>query len=227
MALIRMNSDYQHYQHLHRAVLPERYFPHRVMDGIWLWSVYSEEKDIHYNGYLVQTGAHESFLVDPPSGGPDVLDGFEPLPRPQRIILTNADHERASWQFKERFGIPIYIHEKDAALLTHPPDHTFQDGQIVSDNWKALHLPDQKTPGESALYQADRQILIVGDALMGQPFQHLSMQPAEKYADKAAAARGLQRLRDLAVQTVLPGAGDPIMQDAASLIADALIAHLE
>lgn len=218
------HTDYQHYQHMPMA-LHERCFPHRVMDGIWIWSVFSEEKEIYFNGYLVQTGEHESILIDPPCGGPEVLDGFEPLPKPQLIILTNADHERASAQFKDRFGIPIYIHESDAPLLAHPPDHTFQGGYTFPDNWQAIHLPNQKTPGESALYHAGKQMLILGDALIGKPSQQLSLLPADKYADKSKAIQGLQRLCNLTVRTVLPGDGDPILQNAASLIADTLIAH--
>jgi glyoxylase-like metal-dependent hydrolase (beta-lactamase superfamily II) len=220
-----MQADYQHYQHMLMA-LHERYFPHRLMDGLWLWSVFSEEKEIYFNGYLIQTGEHESILIDPPCGGPEVLDGFEPLPKPKLIILTNADHERASLQFKERFDIPVYIHESDAPLLSYSPDHTFQDGQVFPDSWQAIHLPNQKTPGESALYHAAKQLLILGDALIGKPPQRLSMLSADKYADKTTAAQGLQRLRDLAVRAVLPGDGDPIMQQGASLIADALM-HTE
>jgi glyoxylase-like metal-dependent hydrolase (beta-lactamase superfamily II) len=219
-----MQTEHPHYEPMHMA-LHDRCFPHRLMEGVWLWSVYSEEKELHFNGYLVQTGAHESFLIDPPCGGPEVLDAFTPLPKPQFIILTNADHERASAQFRERFGIPIGIHEQDAPHLQLQPDRTFRDGEEIADGWQVIHLSDQKTPGESAIYHAERQILALGDALLGKPLQHLSMLPADKYTDRNRAVSGLQRLTTLNVKAVLTGDGDPVMQNANSLIQDALITH--
>ena len=214
-------TQYQHYQPMHMA-LHERCFPHTLMEGVWLWSVYSEEKTMYFNGYLVQTGEQEALITDPPCGGPDVLESFAALPRPTCILLTNADHEREAELFKAHFNIPVYCPEPDTSLLSHRPDFTYQDGHTFPGGWRAIHLPDQKTPGESALYHEGRKLLILGDALIGKPYQRLSMLPPEKYRNPKNARLGLQRLQELEVSAILPGDGDPILLNPTGLITEAI-----
>lgn len=217
-------TDFEmHYGAMHN-VLHERSFPHRVTTGVWMWSIFSEERQMDFNGYLVETGANQGFIIDPPCAGPAVLEGFGPLPKAEFIFLTNADHQRAAEEFRTRFNLPIYVHELDAPLLSLKPDFTVQDGHEFPGGWRLIHLAHQKTPGESALYNAERQMLMLGDALIGKPFQQLSMLPAAKYQDRHLAFTGLQQgLSDLAVKVVLPGDGDPIVVEAGSILRDALI----
>lgn len=203
--------------------LHERNFPHAVTEGIWMWSVFSEEKDLDFNGYLVQTGPDTGFIVDPPCAGPAVLDGFASLPKPEIIIITNRDHERAVADFRKHFNIMAYAPDADAKAMEFAPDCTYQDGHMFPGGWQAIHLPGQKSPGESALYNAERKMLILGDALIGKPFQQLSMLPADKYANKQDAVEGLQRLTGLDVKAVLVCDGDPIFLNADALLADALL----
>jgi glyoxylase-like metal-dependent hydrolase (beta-lactamase superfamily II) len=216
-----MTQHYQHYLSMHMA-LHERCFPHLLRDGVWIWSVYSEEKEIDFNGYLVQTSENESLIIDPPCEGPEVLESFLALPKPTLILLTNADHERQTQLFKQRFNIPVAISVLDAPLLTSKPDQSFQDGEGFPGGWQAIHIPAQKTPGECAFYNKNSKLLILGDALISKPYQRLSMLPAEKYRDMKQARQGLQCLHDLEVEAILTGDGDPITQMAKELLLDAL-----
>lgn len=217
-------SDYQHYRPMHMT-LHERCFPHHVMEGIWIWSVYSEPQNIHYNSYLIQTDGPESFIVDPVAAGPEVLDGIAPLPRPTRIILTTANHERDALQFKERFGLPVQICEADASRLSFRPDSTFKNNDMLPGGWQAIQLSHQECPGECVLYHQGRKILIVGDALIGKPFQYLSLPEKQSGRRRQDSAAGLRRLLDLEIQTILPGAGDPVMQNVHSLLIDLIEPH--
>jgi glyoxylase-like metal-dependent hydrolase (beta-lactamase superfamily II) len=188
-----------------------------------MWSVFSDERQMDFNGYLIETAPHQAFIVDPPCAGPEVLDGFEPLPKAAFIFLTNADHQRAAEDFRTRFKIPIYVHELDAPRLSLKPDFMVQDGHEFANGWQLIHLPHQKTPGESALYSQIQQMLLLGDALIGQPYQQLSMLPPEKYLNRQAAFLALQnRLNGLSVQAILPGDGDPILLEAGSILRDTL-----
>jgi len=214
----------QHYEPMHMA-LHERNFPHRIIDGIWMWSVFSEEKEMHFNGFLVQTGPDEAFIVDPPCAGDDVLKAFVPLPKPTFILITNRDHERDAEAFRRHFDIPVYAPETDAPLMELSVDRVYRDGDLLNGGWKVIHLPHQKSPGESALYQPERSVLILGDALIGKPLQHLSMLPNQKYADKLEAVQGLQQLLELDIKTVLTADGDPVLANAADMVADALVAR--
>lgn len=216
------HTDYQHYRPVHVA-LNERCFPHRVMEGVWLWSIFSEEKALYFNGYLIETTPGKSFIVDPPCGGPEVLDAFEALPKPEMILITNRDHERSADMFKQRFNIPVLAPEMDAPLLINTPDRIYRDGETFTTGWQAIQLTDQKSPGECVLYNPERRMAILGDALIGQSTQHLSMLPADKYRSKRDALQGLQRLRKLDVNVVLPCDGDPIVQDGSALISEALL----
>lgn len=217
-----MPQNYQHYQPTHQA-LHERCFPHRLMDGIWIWSIYSEEREMDFNGYLIETTPGCGFIVDPPCAGPEVLEAFAPLPKADRIVLTNRDHERAAEQFRQYFDIPVHAPDKDGPLLEHAPRYTYGDGEVVAPGWQTFQLNDQKSPGESILYHLERRIAILGDALIGKSTAHLSMLPAEKYRSKRDALQGLQRMRKLDIKTVLCCDGDPILQNGSAMIVEALL----
>jgi glyoxylase-like metal-dependent hydrolase (beta-lactamase superfamily II) len=202
----------------------ERELPHKVTDDVWMWSIYNEEKDIHFNGYIVRL-EDSCLIVDPPSANELLFDAIRAITvaHPVRlIVITNRDHERESHAFKVHFDVPVAVPEPDAGLLSTPPDQMLNDGDLLPGNIRLIHLPDQKSPGESALYIEARKILILGDALWGKPMHHLTMLADDKYADKAKAKEGLRRLLTLDVQTVLPCDGEPVLQNAQSLIADAL-----
>jgi glyoxylase-like metal-dependent hydrolase (beta-lactamase superfamily II) len=202
----------------------ERELPHKVIDNIWMWSTYDEDKDIHFNGYILRL-EDGCIIVDPPSANELLFEGIRAITvsHPVKlIVITNRDHERESLAFKLEYDTPIAAPEADAPLLQASPDQLLKDGDMLPGNIRVIHLPDQKSPGESALYLEDKQILILGDALWGKPMHHLTMLADEKYADKSKAKEGLKRLLEPDVKYVLPCDGEPVMQNARSLIADAI-----
>jgi glyoxylase-like metal-dependent hydrolase (beta-lactamase superfamily II) len=86
-----------------------------------------------------------------------------------------------------------------------------------------IHLHDQKSPGESALFiQQGKGVLIVGDALIGPPSGGVRLLPAEKYVDYAKATEGLRRLLKYDFDTILVGDGASIMSDAKPAVERAL-----
>ena len=55
------------------------------------------------------------------------------------------------------------------------PTRTFKDGELLPGGIWVVQLTDQKSPGESALFiQQGKGVLIVGDALIGNPSGDLS-----------------------------------------------------
>ncbi len=82
-----------------------------------------------------------------------------------------------------------------------------------------IHLRDQKSPGESALFiQQGKGVLIVGDALVGAPAGGLRLLAAEKYADYSKAKEGLRRLLKYNFDAILVGDGASIMTDAKAAV---------
>src|SRR5262249_55406794 len=148
--------------------LQERNRLHQIHDGIWMWSKFSEEKGMFFNGYVVRT-IHGLVIIDPPLASSDVFAMIESLGAVKLIMLTNRDHERESQAFRQQFNVPIAIHDADAPLLEHLPETTFHDEDILCGDVEVIRLQHQKSPGESAFYLDFQKALILGDALIGKP----------------------------------------------------------
>ena len=140
-----------------------------ILPGIATWSWFSEEKQLNFNGHLLDVGEHR-ILVDPPPLSDADLSNLGNAGQVDYILLTNRDHERESAAYKEALNTRVYVPQADAPEMSVTPDKTFVDGELLPGGIWVIHLSDQKSPGESALFlQQGRGILIVGDALLGKP----------------------------------------------------------
>lgn len=204
----------------------KRQHPSEIAEGIWLWSAAYDET--FFNSYLVQTDEDQSVLVDPLFY---TLDGeplanwsdFDSLPKPQAIWLTNSDHERDSRLFQKHFHIPLEVAKPETRLMSAKADRFFKDGDSLPGGWQVIELQDQKTPTECVFYHQERQLLIVGDAILSQADGRLRRpydEPA--YTDEQKAQQGLQTLADLPVKGVLVGHGDPVFSHSKAWLRDAL-----
>ena len=193
----------------------ERVLPTPLNEQILMWSVYAEEKGFYFNGYVLVNGGR-LIIIDPPSATPEVFDSLSALGTPELVIITNREHERESDAFRQHFGLDVAAHQLDAPLLQVRPEQTFKDNDTLAGGLLVVHVPDQKSPGESVLYRPDWSLLIVGDALIGNPPGELSLLPAAKYADRRQAVQSLKRLADinLGLEVILTGDGEPIIGDA-------------
>ena len=193
-----------------------------ILPGIATWSWFSEEKQLNFNGHLLDVGEHR-ILVDPPPLSDADLSNLGNAGQVDYILLTNRDHERESAAYKEALNTRVYVPQADAPEMSVTPDKTFVDGELLPGGIWVIHLSDQKSPGESALFlQQGRGILIVGDALLGKPEGSVSMLPAEKYTDPAKAREGLRRLLKYNFDSLLVGDGTSILTGAKAVVAQAL-----
>ena len=193
-----------------------------ILPGIATWSWFSEEKQLNFNGHLLDVGEHRILVDPPPLSDPD-LTKLTNAGQLDYILLTNRDHERESATYKSALNTRVYVPQADAPEMSVTPDKTFVDGELLPGGIWVIHLSDQKSPGESALFlQQGRGILIVGDALLGKPEGAVSMLPAEKYADPAKAREGLRRLLKYDFDSLLVGDGTSILTGAKAVVAKAL-----
>jgi len=186
----------------------------QLLPGIWQWSWFSEDKQLDFNGLFLTIGDHR-ILVDPPpmttvdvaqAGRGGAID---------YILITNRDHEREAAAFQQQFSCQVWLPEVDAPQMTVKSNKTYKDGELLAGGIWAVHLKDQKSPGECALFiQQGKGILIVGDALIGKPPGSVCMLPAERLADPAKARDGLKRLLKYNFDTLLVGDGTSIMTGA-------------
>lgn len=189
----------------------------QLLEGLYTWSVFNEEKQLPFNGHFAQA-AERFILVDPPPMSAEQIQLVESIGIPNRIYLTNKHHTRAAAEHRARWGAKLYIHQDDAPLMEIPVDGTFSDGEILLDEGEAIRIPDAKTPGECAFYWKKRGVLIVGDAILGKPQGGLSLLPDAKFKDPKAARLGLSVLRGLEYDTLLVGDGWSILKDARPIV---------
>ncbi len=185
-----------------------------LLPGIWEWSWFSEEKQLDFNGHVLAVGEHRILIDPPPMSQPDLafLKQGEAV---DYIILTNRDHQREAEQFRQAFGFKIMVPDLDAHEMTVTIDKTFKDGELLPGGIWIIHLKDQKSPGESALFlQKGKGVVIVGDALIGHPSGSLRLLPDDKYADKEQARVGLSRFLNFRFDTLLVGDGASVMTNA-------------
>jgi glyoxylase-like metal-dependent hydrolase (beta-lactamase superfamily II) len=185
-----------------------------LLPGIWQWSWFSEEKQLDFNGLFLTVGEHKILIDPPPMTGEasSVILRNGPI---DYIIVTNRDHARESATYQQEFCCQLQVPEADAQQMDLKPTKTFKDGELLTGGIWVIHLKDQKSPGESALFiQQGKGILIVGDALIGKPAGSVSLLPAEKYADIRKAQEGLRRLLKYNFDSLLVGDGASILAGA-------------
>ena len=150
-----------------------------VLKDVYIWSVFSEEKKLNFNGYFIPT-QHPLFgnvVIDPPPVSDLDLAQMESLGSVQQIIITNRNHIRWSRELQEKFDAEIRMNSADVQNEDLISDQNFGDGDMIAGFLETVVIPDNKSPGETALYWKDRKILFVGDALIGKPPGEVSLLP--------------------------------------------------
>ena len=183
----------------------------QVLPGMWQWSWFSEEKQLDFNGLFLMVGEHK-ILVDPPPMTAEASTFIRRNGPVDYVVVTNRDHAREAASCQAEFKCQLQIPDADAAQMELTATRTYKDGELLPGGIWVIHLKDQKSPGESALFIPQGPgVLILGDALIGKPAGAVSMLPAEKYADAAKAKDGLRRLLKYNFESLLVGDGVSIL----------------
>ena len=194
----------------------------KLLDDIYTWSVFSDEKQLNFNGWFIQNqlSSFGNIIIDPPEPSEKDLVQMQKLGGVQQIIITNQHHIRRASVIREKFNSKIQINSADAGKIELNCDSNFSNGEILAGFLKAVVVPNNKTPGETALYWEDRKLLYVGDALIGDPPGKLRLLPEKMYADIQRALDGIKTLMDLDFDTLLVGDGDSILSGAKTVVAE-------
>ena len=185
-----------------------------ILKNVYTWSVFSPEKGFNFNGWFIlkQNPLFGNVVIDPPQPSDDDLTQIRSLGGVSEIIITNRDHVRWSRELKNKFDATIRMPSADAGLVEIEFDSTYDDGDALAGFLQAVHIPNNKSPGETALYWQRRKILILGDALIGEPPRKVSLLPREKYADITLARKGISVLVELDFDALLLSDGQPILK---------------
>ena len=184
-----------------------------IVPDILTWAWFSEPHGYNFNGYLVRHPAG-NLCIDPvPPGDADLAEIVRM--GVTSILLTNRNHSRAANVVRERTGAPTLIHPDDA---THAKSQGAEiDGELgVGAQIGPLTIVavPGKSPGEVALYWPERALLIVGDAVIGNPPGHCTLLREKVMDDPARLRQSVRKLLDLEFDTLLVGDGASILHDA-------------
>ncbi len=184
-----------------------------VVGGILTWSWFSEPHGYDFNGHLLRH-PDGNICVDPVEPSDGDLDAIA-QEGVSRILLTNRNHSRAANRVRARTGARTLIHTDDAGHARN--QETELDGTLrVGDTVGPLEVVGAagKSPGEVALLWPDRGILIVGDAIIGNPPGLCGLLPERVMDDPARLRESLRKFLDLDFDILLVGDGESIPHNA-------------
>ena len=184
-----------------------------VVSGIFTWPWFSEPHGYNFNGHLIRH-AGGNLCIDPVEPAEEELNEIA-RHGVARILLTNRNHSRAANKVRARTGARTAIHPADAPHARSQSaelDDELRIGEKIGP-LTVVGVPG-KSPGEVALHWPERKILIVGDAVVGDPPGRCKLLP-EKVIDNPARLReSVRSLLTLDFDILLPGDGAPILQGA-------------
>ena len=184
-----------------------------IVSDIFTWPWFSEPHGYNFNGHLVRDPGG-NVCIDPVEPSEDALAALV-REGVAWIVLTNRNHSRAANRVRASTGARTLIHADDA-------DHArSQEAQVddaleVGASIGPLEIVDAsgKSPGEVALLWRDRGILLVGDAIIGNPPGQCGLLPERVMDDPARLRASVRAFLDLDFDTLLVGDGEAILRDA-------------
>lgn len=198
------------------------------LPGLFTWSVWQPDRRIDFNGFLwVRPDGNVAF--DPMPLGAEQTAIVEAEGGIAAIVLTNADHWRATTELRERFRAEVWAPEGDRdrfgeraeqvdGFFTHAGSLPVGLGAEV-----AVHeLRGGKSPVEIAFYLEPLRALLFGDVVRSHEVGRMCLLPDAKLADRDLVLRDLMRLRDRNVDAVLLGDGDSFLAGARGAFLDLL-----
>jgi len=186
---------------------------HEIVTDVLTWTWFSEPHGYNFNGYLVRHG-EGNLCIDPVPPSDECLADIARIGS-ARILLTNRNHSRAANVIRARTAARTLIHPDDAAHARSQGAEI--DGQLnVGQKIGPLTIVavPGKSPGEVALHWPERKLLIVGDAVIGNPPGRCGLLREKVMDDPARLRQSVRNLLDLDFDALLFGDGASILQHA-------------
>ncbi len=182
-----------------------------VAEHVYRWEALETALRRTVNGYALAY-RNGLILIDPPRVPEPDLPRFEALGRPRAVVVTGRFQVRRARQFRDWYGARIFAPAADRKVLGLQADHYYQPGDTLPGGFRAVGLQHQRSPGESALHHPARRMLVCGH-LVGDPPGYVQMQEPGLYWSFSRAFEAQLPLLDLDFDLLLPGRGDPIVEE--------------
>jgi glyoxylase-like metal-dependent hydrolase (beta-lactamase superfamily II) len=184
-----------------------------VLPGIDTWPWFSEPHKYDFNGHWI-AAPDGNLCIDPVETPPEVLNDLARR-GVARILLTNRNHVRDSNRVRSRTQARTAIHAADAVYARSQGaeiDEHFAAGDRIGP--LSVVAVSGKSPGEVAFHWPERRILIVGDAVIGNPAGECGLLRDKVMDDPAQLRASVRALLDLDFDTLLVGDGASILTGA-------------
>jgi glyoxylase-like metal-dependent hydrolase (beta-lactamase superfamily II) len=201
-----------------------------ILPDIFTWGSTYVDRPWDLNGYAI-TFAGFTVLVDPPEPGEDDSSGFDTMKPIAKIVLTNRDHVRGAELFRTSCGACIVAGADEVAQFGPVAiDEEVREGDLIAGALRVIHLPG-KSPGEIGLYfdpahhPVSRErggIVLLGDAIIGNPPGSLDLIPQPKLDDPSKLKRSLRKLLDYDFDVLLLCDGQPVLSGGKQKVAEFL-----
>ncbi len=184
-----------------------------ILPDVLTWAWLSERHGYDFNGFLVRH-AGGNVCIDPVEPGEADMEALR-REGIARVVLTNRNHVRAANRVREATGARVAIHPADAT-------HARGQGGTIDDELAigavvgplvVIGVPG-KSPGEVALHWPARRLLVVGDAVIGNPPGACALLPDRVMDDPRALRGSVRGLLALDFDTLLVGDGAPLLRGA-------------
>jgi glyoxylase-like metal-dependent hydrolase (beta-lactamase superfamily II) len=174
------------------------------------WSAYSAIHKVELTSHAVWDG--RNWRVFDPIPFPEGGSGLPFLP--DRIVLTNENHERDSVAWRDRFDIEVWA-APDAAIEI-PGVHRWNAESPDEGGWIRTPLPGGPG-GETAFFLPSLSLMVFGDAVVHLPTRGLELLPDKYCRDPQLLRNSLRRLPSF--DRAVFAHGDPLSTNAGERIA--------
>jgi hypothetical protein len=177
-----------------------------------LWHAYDRKAKAELFSAAHRTSSG-TLLIDPIPLAETALNELIAEGRLGGIIVTSANHWRASADFAQKFSITVFAHP-DSRSTMKCPFESLVDGQLLFDSVNVVAIPGG-APGEIALHLPDHKgTLIVGDALIHFDPYGFALLPAKYCLDQKQMQQSLRKLLPFRAERMLFAHGTPILSGA-------------
>jgi glyoxylase-like metal-dependent hydrolase (beta-lactamase superfamily II) len=184
-----------------------------IVPDVLTWSRPSERHGYEFSGHLIRR-PEGNLCIDPVEPDEANLAWLAAI-GVTRVLLTNRNHTRAANLFRARLGARTAIHPKDADYARGQGaeiDDTLEVGDTTGP-LQVVGVPG-KSPGEVALLWEERRLLIVGDAIIGNPPGRCGILPEKVLDDPVQMKQSIENLLALDFDKLLMGDGVSILLGA-------------
>ena len=184
------------------------------LPGIWVWQDYDSSVKADLFSAALAT-AEGLYLVDPIPLPDSRLCALSEAATIAGIIVTNANHSRASFSYSDRFSVPILANAQSFPDVKPVRFTEAKSTAPIGGELEVIEI-EGAVAGEIALYHGSNAgTLIVGDALINFEPHGFSLLPRKYCLNQKQMRSSLHQLLELSAERMLFAHGMPILSGAA------------